>query len=201
MLEDHKGQLMNGASGTAMPPPQQPPGEANLEPQEPTPEENEQHKQFMGAALQLIYNDKTAPKIKQMLQAEGDPREGLIAAATLTVQQVLQQAQKRGVEYTPDVKAFSAKEVFEELGEHSKRLGVKDYKEDKEAFEGAYLRFTAQMTDQLLRSGQVNREVEQQNLAKLQEMDGRGELEQFLRSLAERDRAGPKNGLNVAGKK
>lgn len=192
MLENRKSELMNGASGSAMP--MQAQGEVMPsgppEPQPPTPEEEDQHKQFMGVALQAIYDDKLFERNVEMLKGGGDPMRGLASTAAQTAFYVLSNSRKRGVQFTPDVQAAGAKETFEELAELSMKAGIKDFSKDQKSFDGAFIRYFDELRVLMQQSGMINEQEAKAAMQRIQEMDENGMLDRFFRDLAERDRSG-----------
>ncbi len=191
MLENHKSELMNGASGTAMPlqaqgevMPSGPP-----EPQQPTPEEQQQYQLLVGLALQFIHNEKTEPQIDAMLR-HTDTDEGLAEAASLTMHNVLSQAKKRGMELSPDAQAAATRHVFEILASDATEDGIKDYEKDTKSLHGAYYRFQDKLRVQMQEAGMIDQQQAQQDLQRMQEMDEAGRLEEFFRDLDARDKRG-----------
>lgn len=162
--------------------------------QQASPEEQQLYNAVVGQAFNMIYDRKFLPTVIDMLKGNGDPVEGLATAAAQVTARVAKSAKQSGRDIPPDVLLHAATEVFEDLAELSRTAGIKDYSQDQDAFEGAYFRALDQYRVMEQQSGGVDQRAAQQDLAKLQQMDQSGELEQMLMGLAENDPRSAKGG-------
>lgn len=158
-----------------------------------TPEEQDQYERFIGRALQLVYDDKMLPRIVDMLDggsgegAQGDPVEGLAQTAATVIGRVANAADKSGTKLSKNVLLHAGGEVFSDLANLSKVTKVKDYTQDPEAFQKAYLRTLDIFHGMLQGAGEVDQESAKSDLAKMQSMDQAGELEPMFMRLAQSD--------------
>lgn len=154
-----------------------------------SPEEQALYDKFVSKAFMLVYDKKFFPAVLELLEGEGDPIEGLALASSKVIMRVMKAAQQAGEKLPGDVLFHGAKEVFEDLGELSRRAGIKDFSADPDALEGAYFRALDHLRILLEGSGDINREAAQADLAMLQQMDEAGDLENLFRDLAAKDEA------------
>lgn len=152
-----------------------------------SPEEQEQSDRLVINGMNLIYDSKTRGGILKTLDGNGDPVDGLAATAVTVWQHLLQSAEENGFKASGDAMMNAGREIFENLAEYSTKAGLYDFKADPDALEGAYFRALDDIRVVLQQSGKLNPEVAKQDLAKLQEMNQSGQLEQAMLSLAERD--------------
>lgn len=179
--------------------PQQPTGDAGAAFGDPTgqkasPEEQALYDQFVGEAFNMIYDKRMLPGVLEMLRGGGDPVGGLATAAAQVTAKVYASAQKAVQKIPPDVLLHAGTEIYEDLADLSKTAGIKDFSQDKDAFEGGYFRALDEFRVMMQKSGMTDQAGAQQDLARLQEMDKDGSLEQMMMGLAEKD-AGGKPGM------
>ncbi len=173
------------------------PGES----QQATPEEQQLYDRFVAKAMDLTYTKEFMPQVLGMLQGEGDPIEGLARATALIVTRVADAAEQAGQKLPGDVLLHGGTEVLEDLAELSKEAGIKDFSEDPDALEAAYFRGLDQVRTMMQDSGKIDQASAQKDMAQLEEMDKRGELEGLFSGLAEQsggkpaDKEKPKRGL------
>jgi hypothetical protein len=165
-----------------------------------SPEEQANADQFVGRAWQLIYDDKTFPKIVEMLRggagkgATGNPVQGLAETTDMIVARVGQAAEESGATLMPDAVMHAFGDILEELAEVSRRAKIKDYAQDRDALEGAYFQALDLYRDRLQKSGVLDQASHQQGLEQLMEADQDGTLEQIMRQLAESEDSGQAGG-------
>ena len=150
-----------------------------------TPEEQELYERFVGRAYQMVYSEKMRGQIKQMLAGGGDPVEGLARTTALVVGRVALAAEKGGAKLKGDVVFAAGKEIFEDLAEFSKVAGIKDYSKDPKALEGAFFRALDHFRLMMTQAGRANPETFKPDMDKLTKMNETGELDTYLRRLAE----------------
>lgn len=173
--------------------------------QQASPEEQALYDRVVGQAFNLIYDQKFLPTVVEMLRGGGDPVEGLATAAAQITARVASSAQQSGQTIPPDVLLHAGTEIYEDLAELSKTVGIKDFGADEDAFESGYFRALDQFRTMTQQGGGADQQSAQADMAKLEQMDQSGQLEQMLMGLAEKDPrkwadAEPSGGL-VAGKK
>ena len=157
----------------------------------PTPEEQEMKDKFVAQALNMIYKkDGMYNKVLEMLEGGGDPVKGLATATSTIVARIYESASSSGIEMPADVVWAAGTEIFEDLAELSRRAKIKDYREDQDAFEGAFLQAADEARTLLQGSGKIDKEAAAADMAKLKEMDDKGELEQKFMDLAAKDDEG-----------
>lgn len=172
--------------------PEQPAPAAN----QASPEEQAQYNQYVGRAMQLIYDKKFFPHLVDMLhggaekgqQAANDngmsgPQAGLAHAAVMVLQRVGSAAKEAGQAISPDVVLHGGAEVFSQLAEISDKAGISNYAEDRDALEGAFFAAIDLYLKQAAQAGDVDQQAAQQQLEQLKQMDQSGELETMLRDL------------------
>jgi hypothetical protein len=165
-----------------------------------SPEEQEQANRLVARAWQLIYSDNVLPQIVTTLEggagedADGDPVAGLAQATDIVAARIGQAAEEAGEQLMPDAAHFAFGEILEELAEVSRRAGIKDYSQDKDALETAYFQALDIYRERLQQAGVINQEHAQQDMQKLVAMDQNGQLERILRDLAANDEAGAAGG-------
>jgi len=162
-----------------------------------SPEEQEMADRFVGRAWELIYDDQTFPGIVETLRggAEGgDPVQGLAHATDMVVARIGQAAEEAGQQLQPDPVMHAFGDIFEELAEISRRAKIKDYSQDRDAFEGAYYQALDLYRARLDKAGVINKESHQQGLQYLMEADQNGTLDKLMRELAESDASGQAGG-------
>lgn len=175
----------------------QSPTEASGEPsgdgmvQRASPEEQALYDKVVAQAFDLIYDQKFLPAVATMLQGSGDPIEGLASAAAQITARVVGAAQQAGQQIPPDVVLHAGTEIYEDLADLSRKMGIKDFSKDQNAFEGAYFRALDEFRMLVQEAGGADQKSAQADLAKLQQMDQSGQLEKMLMGLAEND---PRNG-------
>jgi hypothetical protein len=170
--------------------------------QQAAPEEQAQYNQFVGRAMELIYNQKMFPQVVEMLRgghAEGqDPKQagaasgparGLANATAMIITRVYKAASDAGAQLSPDVLFHGGTEIFGQLAEISDKAGISDYANDRDKLESAYFLAVDTAMEQLKNAGVVDEASAKQALQQLQGMDAKGELEQVFRDLDAKDKA------------
>lgn len=164
-----------------------PPGPQLGEFQNASPEEQAQYDKFVAKGLEFVFDEKMLPGTVDMLQGDGDPVAGLARTTALIIGRISTAAEKAGEKLSGDVVLHAGTEIFENLADVSKEVGVKNFEEDPDALEGAYFRtldeFRMLMTD----AGRIDQEAAKGDLAQLQAMDERGELGPLMKKLAAED--------------
>jgi hypothetical protein len=158
--------------------------------QQASSEEQAVYDEFVGQAMNMVYDERMMPGVLEMLKGGGDPMEGLAEATSMVTARVATAAIQAGQKLSGDVLLHAGTEIFEDLAELSKRAGIKDYGEDQDAFEGAYFRALDKFRTLAQGDGRLNQQAMQQDLEKLMEMDQSGELEAMLRDLDEKNPRG-----------
>jgi hypothetical protein len=159
-----------------------------------SPEEQAQYNEFVGQAMLLIYDEKMFPKIVELLNGAGDPKDGLARATSMVVGRMIDAAEKAGDKLSGDVILHGAKETFEQLAEISAKAGIMDYSQDQDAFEGAFFRAVDMLRTLLQQMGKLDEAAMKQDFDKLVQMDQSGELEAMFRGLAADDDAAMQQG-------
>jgi hypothetical protein len=169
--------------------------------QQASPEEQAQYNQFVGRAMQLIYDQRMFPKIVEMLRGGGSdgqgkddtgnsgPAHGLANATAMIITRVYKAASDAGAQLSPDVVFHGGTEIFGQLAEISDKAGISDYANDHDALEGAYFLAVDTAMQQLRKAGVVDEASAKQALEQLHGMDGKGELEQVFRELDAKDQS------------
>jgi len=160
------------------------------QPQQASAEEQQAYTEFVSQAFSVIYDEAFFPKVLQMLEGSGDPIEGLARTTALVVARVAQSADQAGQKPTGDVLLHAGKEIFEDLAMVATKAKIKDFETDEDAMESAFLRAMDQFRVMLQGAGRINPDAAKGDLAKLQEMDQRGELETAFRNMAQEDSKG-----------
>lgn len=167
--------------------------------QQASPDEQAQYNQFVGRAMELIYNQKMFPQVVQMLRGGSndgqDPKEagangpaqGLAHATAMIITRVYKAASDAGANLSPDVVFHGGTEIFGQLAEISDKAGISDYANDRDALEGAYFLAVDMATEQLRKAGVVDEAQAKEALQQLHGMDAKGELEQVFRELDAHD--------------
>ena len=155
--------------------------------QQASPEEQKMYDDIVSHGMLLIYDKKMLPGLVEMLKGGGDPIEGLATAAAQITARVASAAQQAGQQIPPDILLHAGTELFEEIADVSKEAGIKDFAQDQDAFEGAYFRALDQFRMLVQEAGGADQKSAQADLAKLEQMDQSGQLEQMLMGLAEND--------------
>ena len=205
---EEPGGMMPGDAAQAAPPPQDdtsaPPDDQQDagSAQQATPEEQGQYDQFVGRAMELIYNQKMFPQVVEMLRGGGGndgqgkeqagahgSAQGLANATAMIITRVYKAATDAGAELSPDVLFHGGTEIFGQLAEISDKAGISTYSEDRDQLEGAYFLAVDTAMQQLKKAGVVDEESAKQALQQLQGMDAKGELEQVFRDLDARDQS------------
>jgi hypothetical protein len=170
-----------------------------------SPEEQAEMERFVGRAWELIYSDNTFPQIVTMLEGgaeegnEGDPVGGLAAATEMVVARVAQAADQAGHQVPPDVLYHAGADILEELAEVSRRGKIKDYSQDKDGLERAWLMALDRFRERLTRVGEIDQGSAKADLDRLVAMDQNGTLEKIMRDLAASDEAGQAGNPAAAG--
>lgn len=154
-----------------------------------SPEEQEQSDRLVINGMSLIYDSKTRAGILKSLDGNGDPVDGLAQTAVSVWQHLLQSADQNGFKASGDAMMNAGREIFEHLAEYSTKAGLFDFTQDPDALESAYFRALDDIRVVLQQGGKISPEVAQQDMAKLEEMNKSGQLEQIMMSKAERDQA------------
>lgn len=159
-----------------------------------SPEEQEEMEHFVGRAWELIYDDKTFPRVVEMLSGGGkdggDPVHGLAMATEMVVARVAQAADQAGHQVPPDVLYHAGADILEELAEVSRRGQIKDYSQDPDSLERAWLEALDIFRDRLQKAGELDQESAKADLDRLIAMDQNGMLEKIMRDLDASDRGG-----------
>lgn len=170
--------------------------------QQASPEEQAQYDQFVGRAMEVIYNKKMFPHVVEMLRGGGNdgqdkqaagpsgPAQGLANATALIVTRVYKAAADARTNISPDVLFHGGTEIFQQLAEISDKAKISNYAKDRDALEGAYFVAIDKTTEQLKQSGVIDEAEAKAAMQQLQEMDQKGEVESLFRELDEKDRAG-----------
>ncbi len=171
--------------------------------QQASPEEQAQYNQFVGRAMELIYNQKMFPQVVQMLRgghndgqdpkeagAASGPAQGLAHATAMIITRVYKAAADAGAQLSPDVLFHGGTEIFGQLAEISDKAGISEYAKDRDKLEGAYFLAVDTAMQQLKAAGVVDEASSKQALQQLQGMDAKGELEQVFRDLDAKDQSG-----------
>lgn len=180
---------IGGAMQQPAPPDDQDPG-IPTETEQATPEEQAEYGRFVGKAFELMYKNRnvTIALIKS-LRGAGDPVQGLADTASSVVLRVATAAEKAGQKVNPEVLLHAGTEIFEELADMSRLAKIKDFSQDRQAWEGAYYRALDQVRVTLQQAGRIDQGKAQKSLSKIEEMDRNGDLEKMLRTLDEEDSA------------
>lgn len=170
--------------------------------QQASPDEQGQYNQFVGRAMELIYNQKMFPQVVQMLRGgsndgqdqkeagQSGPAAGLAHATAMIITRVYKAAADAGANLSPDVLFHGGTEIFGQLAEISDKAGISDYANDRDKLEGAYFLAVDMATQQLRKAGVVDEAQSKAALQQLQSMDAKGELEQVFRELDAKDQGG-----------
>jgi hypothetical protein len=156
-------------------------------PQQASPEDQEAYEIFVSTAMNMMYDKKMLPKLKQMLEGAGDPIEGLAEAAVMITHRVSESAEQNGQPLNNDIVFNAGTEIFNQLADVSTRAGIHDFEQDRDGLETAYFRGLDKFRGLMEQSGRLDQEASQRDLQQLQGMSESGELEQMLRGLAEND--------------
>lgn len=92
-----------------------------------SPEEQAQYDQFVGQAMNMMYDEKITPTIVKSLSNAESPAEGLGRTLAMIVMRVEDAAQDQGVSFSGDVMLHGAEELLEQLVEIGEAAGLKDY--------------------------------------------------------------------------
>ena len=170
--------------------------------QQASPDEQAQYNQFVGRAMELIYNQKLFPQVVEMLRgghndgqdpkaagAASGPAQGLAHATAMIITRVYKAAIDAGAKLSPDVMFHGGTEIFGQLAEISDKAGISDYASDRDKLEGAYFLAVDTATQQLTKAGVVDEAESKAALQQLHDMDAKGELEQVFRELDAKDQA------------
>lgn len=160
------------------------------EPKKASPEEQKAYETFVAQAFNLIYDDKSLPKVLTMLKGEGQPMEGLARATVQIVARVAMSGEQAGQKFKAHIVHAAGREVLEDLAELSRVAKIHDYTKDKKSLEGAYFRAMDMFRKTAEQAGRIKPETFQRELAKLKAGDESGDLEAELIAMAERDRQG-----------
>ena len=182
-----------------------------------SPEEQAQYNQFVGRAMELIYNPQMFPQIVEMLKGGADagaptpdqgqspggqgdqpqpgpadhgasgPAQGLAQATVMVLAKVGTAAEEAGQTLSPDVVFHGGSEIFSQLAEISDKAGISDYANDRDQLEAAYYLAIDLATQQMAQSGEIDQEGAKAAMQKLVDMDANGELEQIFRGLDAKD--------------
>lgn len=158
-----------------------------------TPEQQESYNAFVANAMNLMYDEKTMPKLLEMLQGGGDPIEGLARASVMITARVGTAAEEAGQQLSGDVVFNAGAEIVNQLADVATEAGIHDFQNDRDALEGAYFRALDQFRTLMEGAGRLDKGAAEKELAMLQGMSESGELEQMLRGLAENDPRAPKD--------
>jgi hypothetical protein len=165
-----------------------------------SPEEQAQYNQFVGRAMELIYNQQMFPRIVEMLRGGGEegqsaedtgangPARGLAQATVMVLAKIGSAAEEAGQTLSPDVVFHGGSEIFAQLAEISDKAGISDYANDRDALEAAYFLTIDLATEQMAESGDIDQEEAKAAMQKLVDMDANGQLEQIFRDLDTKDR-------------
>ena len=200
------------ASGDAGPPQDSSQGDTGAPAQDSgaaqpaSPEEQAQYNQFVGRAMELIYNEKMFPQVVEMLRGGSNdgqdqqgsgvsgPAHGLANATAMIIARVYKAATDAGANLSPDVVFHGGTEIFGQLAEISDKAGISDYANDRDKLEGAYFLAVDTAMQQLRKAGVVDEASAKQALQQLQQVDAKGELEQVFRELDAHDQGQSGNG-------
>ncbi len=160
------------------------------------PAEQAQYNQFVGRAMELIYNAQMFPKIVEMLRGGSDEGsdakgsvDGLAMATVMVLTRVVSAAKEAGQSLSPDVLLHGGSEVFAQLAEISDKAGISDYANDRDTLEGAFFRTIDMYIDQARKSGELDEAAAKQQMAQLTAMDQNGQLEQLLSKINQSESA------------
>lgn len=210
MEEQHRmpdGSMMAGAEhpGSEAPDGQQmQPGAEN----QASPEEQAQYDQFVGRAMELIYNPQMFPRVVEMLRGGGEegegaeqtgasgPEQGLANTTAMVITRVHKASGEAGANISPDVLFHGGSEVFMQLAEVSDKAGITDYANDRDKLEAAYFLAIDVTTQQMQADGSIDQEGAKAAMQKLVDMDANGELEQIFHGLNEKDKAAREDPAN-----
>ncbi|WP_420411595.1 hypothetical protein [Roseibium sp.] len=167
---------------------------AGISPQRATPEEQTLLEKVVAKAYNLIYDDQAVGSYLEMLKGSGNPDKGLANAVAHTVARVAQAAENGGQKLPGNVLFQAGKEITEDLAELSTKARIKDYEQDQDALDGAFFQAVDDFRLMMQQNGRINPKVHQEDLARLQKMDGSGQFEQVLRGLAASDDQGGQAG-------
>jgi hypothetical protein len=170
--------------------------------QQASPEEQAQYEQFVGRAMEIIYNPKMFPQVVEMLRGGGNggqgkeetgasgSAQGLAHATAMIITRVYKAASDAGANLSPDVLFHGGTEIFGQLAEISDKAGISDYANNRDGLEGAYFLAVDTATQQLRKAGVVDEAESKAALQQLHAMDAKGELEQVFRELDAKDQSG-----------
>lgn len=169
--------------------------------QQASPDEQAQYNQFVGRAMEVIYNPKMFPQVVEMLRGGGNDgqgkeetgasgsAQGLAHATAMIITRVYKAAADAGANLSPDVLFHGGTEIFGQLAEISDKAGISDYANDRDSLEGAYFLAVDTATQQLTKAGVVDEAESKAALQQLHDMDAKGELEAVFRELDAKDQS------------
>lgn len=163
-----------------------------------TPEEQAQYERFVNNGLTLIYDDKTLPKVIEMLRGDGDPKEGLANAAAMVVMRLEDSAGDQGQPIPDDIVYHGGIEILSDLANLANEAGIHEFTDDE--IEGATYRALDIYREARQAEGQLPGDDIQQDFQQIMQADQHGGLEQIAPGL-EGHFAGAAEGMapDVAG--
>lgn len=90
-------------------------------------EEQAQYNQFVGSALQLVYNEKVFPQLMQRITGTKDPIGGLADATNMVIDRVREAAEQRGEKISGDVMFHGGAEILENIADAATQTGVHQF--------------------------------------------------------------------------
>lgn len=151
---------------------------------EASPEEQAQYDQFVDNGYNLIYDQKTLPKVLDALKAGDDPVQALGHTAATVVLQLENSAQQNGKQLDPDILYHGGIELLEDLADLSEKAGIHRY-DEKETEAALY----AALDNYRLyhqQKGDINQQWVQGDLGLLIQADEEGKLGKIFPGLEKR---------------
>lgn len=143
-----------------------------------SPEEQQQYEQFVGQALNLIYDDKGMQAVTQRLKGTGDPMDDLAQTAVMVVTRVQESAREAGQDIPGDVLFHGGVEIIEDLANLAEKAGIHSFSEDE--LEGATYRALDLYRETATQAGLIDPAPLKQEFGELMQADQQGRLGEII---------------------
>jgi len=154
------------------------PNDLDDEPQNVTPEEQEQYNRFVTNGMLLMYEKERLPTLLKTIAGDGNPVEGIANALVSIVSRLDDSADKAGAQVSGDIKYQGGVELMEQLVELAENAGIHTFS-DKEMEDATLLALDTYRASKQ-QAGALPVDELSQDFEALLAAEESGELEQVL---------------------
>ena len=154
--------------------------------QQASPEEQAELERFVGRAEQLIFSKQAYPAFVGILK-QGEPSDALANATVVAVNKVNETAEQADTQLGGDILMAAGKEIVQRLADVATQEGIFDFHKDQDKIDASFFKAVDDFRQMQEAAGKIDKNVAQEDLAMLAELDRQGKLGPLLRALDEAD--------------